>query len=84
MAKLQVTVCDECKSIERPTRHYRVVSEGRVALADLCEQHGKLLESFIVNIGAQPATRSTFEDKVKTLEEIEKAKRDRRIAARKS
>lgn len=74
MAKMQVTVCDECKSLDKPTKHYRLVSEGRIANADLCATHGKPLEDMLSKLGSVTPARPRFNDTVITIEEIEARK----------
>jgi len=76
VAKLSVTVCDECQSLERKTTSYRVLSDGRVGTADLCDLHNRPLEALLRTIGTRP-TRAVFSDQVVTMEEIE-ARKSRR------
>lgn len=47
MAKLTVVVCDTCEDRDRPTKSYRIVSEGRTKELDLCEEHGAPIEQFM-------------------------------------
>ncbi|WP_263729945.1 hypothetical protein [Cellulomonas sp. SG140] len=74
MAKLQVVVCDECKSLDRPTKRYTLTGPQGRAVVDLCDQHARALEA-ILDKYATKVSRTPFEAKVTTVEEIEQRKK---------
>lgn len=53
--EIPVTVCDVCKAVGKPTRHYELrSSDGRSRSGDLCEAHGAILEGML---GSAPTKR---------------------------
>jgi len=80
MAKLQVTVCDECKSLDRPTRRYVVGRDGERATMDLCDQHSRALDALLEKHGAASAAKKPFANKVTTVEQIEANKKGKASA----
>lgn len=77
MAKITVTVCDEC-GVQDGVKHYDIKEANRKGSVDLCGVHGASLEQLL---GAAPkttqkprGTRSRAR-KVTTMEEIEKLKK---------
>ena len=82
MATLTITVCDECHDPNRPVRNYRITSEGRTAVRDLCDEHGAFLEGLFEQAkGSKTASRRLprrGSTRVATMEEIEQAKAAKR------
>lgn len=78
MATISVTICDQCRDPSRPTRSYRITSEGRTATRDLCEEHAVPLESLFAETeipAKQPRRRGRPSSmRVTTMEEIEQVK----------
>jgi hypothetical protein len=74
MAKLQVVVCDECKSLTKATRRYQIRRDGSTVNVDLCADDSKALDKLIDAHGAASSARTPFEKKVSTVEEIEARK----------
>lgn len=80
---MTVTVCNQDPSeVGKPTRPYRITSEGRSANVDLCAEHSAPLERFLepggtaskgeAGMGRRGRRRATG---VTTIEEIEAKKR---------
>lgn len=42
--KLSLAVCDVCQGQRKDTKNYRLTSDGRVAVLDLCAEDGKAVE----------------------------------------
>jgi len=74
MAKVQVTVCDECRSQTKPTKRYRLSEDGRNAVLDLCVDDAKPIERLLEKHQGSGTRRKVFDASVKTIEEIEAEK----------
>lgn len=75
MTKKVITVCDVCEDPNRSTVAYRITSGDRKASVDLCDEHGKPVESLLMPAVAavQPTRRRrSLGARVTTIEEIEK------------
>lgn len=78
--KLEVTVCNVCADVSRPTQSYTVASGGRTGEADLCDEHAVPLEA-VLDTSAKPKpakpapTRRRNSTPMMTMDEIERAKR---------
>ena len=73
MAKVEVTVCDVCRNVSKPTRAFRVRARGLAGEVDLCEDDAAPIEARLHPEGGHQRRR-TFASTVKTLEEIEAMK----------
>lgn len=84
MVKLSMTVCDVCKSVDKPTESYRITHAGKVVHLDLCsDDAGPLLEVIQhaaevsgVTAKGKPG-RKPSPIVVTTMEEIEQRKRNK-------
>lgn len=77
MAKMQITVCDTCKSRDKSTTNYRIVSEGRTKELDLCDDDNKGIEVFMEGTRARGGNRRgrvPGAGRTASMEEIEAAK----------
>lgn len=85
MAKITVTICDECEGQEDVTR-YEVKVGTKRATVDLCKEHKEPMERFLM-VAPRPTARKTTTKspaakkatsrgrRVTSLEEIEELKR---------
>ncbi|MEU8327297.1 hypothetical protein [Micromonospora sp. NPDC048839] len=71
--KISLVVCNVCQDPKKPTRQYRVASEGRSMVADLCKEDGAPIEQLFEK---QPTTTRTRrqQSQVTSMEEIERLK----------
>jgi hypothetical protein len=69
--KVSITVCDVCQDRLRPAKTYGVVSEGRTAETDRCEEHAAPFEALFGAKETRPAQRRY---RLTTMEEIEARK----------
>ncbi|MEU5907758.1 hypothetical protein [Micromonospora sp. NPDC047527] len=69
--KVSLTVCDVCQDRRREAKTYGVVSEGRTAETDRCEEHAAPFEALFAVKEPRPARRRY---QVTTMEEIEASK----------
>jgi hypothetical protein len=80
MAKVTVTVCDQCGT-QDGVRHFEVREGARKAALDLCGTHGKVLDQLLGEHApasqrpAKRASRPRAAKKVMTMEEIEALKK---------
>jgi len=75
MARLQVTVCDECGVLGKPTTRYQIASGTRKAVMDLCADDARDLEKVLTKHGAKAAKREPFSARVTTPEALEERKK---------
>lgn len=78
MAKVTVTVCDECGT-QDGVKHFDIKEGTRKAVVDLCGVHSERLDQ-LLNLAAPAAPRpakraSRARKKVMTMEEIEALKK---------
>jgi hypothetical protein len=79
VAKLTVTVCDECGSQEG-VKHFDIKQDTRKAGVDLCETHSEWLDQLLgakSQTSQTPTKRRTRSRKVMTMEEIEALKKSK-------
>jgi|GEM_PF-2473881 len=74
MAQVTITVCDICQAPDRSTTRYRVARRGASAQTDRCEEHGAELEAIVQSVERKP--RHDWTERVTTLEELERRKRE--------
>lgn len=77
MAKVTVTVCDQCGAQES-VRHFEIKEGVRKAGVDLCGVHSEALDQLLgerLAVAQSPARRTSRTRKVTTMEEIEALKK---------
>lgn len=85
MARLNITVCDKCRSMDKSTTTYTIEGNGTLATLDLCEDDAKVLIEYqemapipevsplnVPTVSARKASRSNA--RIITMEELEKLK----------
>jgi hypothetical protein len=82
MAKVTITVCDECHDPSRSVTSYRITSDGRTAVKELCAEHGAFLEAlFEQGTSSKPTSRRLPRrgtTRIATMDEIQRAKEAKR------
>jgi hypothetical protein len=76
VAKVTVTVCDECGA-QDGVKHFDIKEGARKASVDLCGTHGEWLDQLLgatAKTSQVPTKRRTRTRKVMTMEEIEALK----------
>lgn len=69
----QLPACDVCHATDRPVQRYLVGQRGRRTSFDLCAEHAAPLEALLaLKQGVTP-----FAQRVTTLEDIERLKREK-------
>ena len=76
---IEVTVCNVCQQVGKQTNQYEIRKGGRAVTADLCADDGEPLERLLASAPAVRMRRrktAARESRIKTVEEIEAAKRN--------
>lgn len=72
----RIEVCDVCKEIDRPIKHYRLAPEGgRLRTLALCEEHRNPVELLISSVALWTGSRRS--SRQVTMEQIEEVKKRR-------
>lgn len=83
MAEVTVTVCDECKALDKPTRKYGISTPELAVDIELCSTHARPLDRLVslaagvaAGVAAAPVRRRGRKRalEVRTVEEIERSK----------
>lgn len=70
----KVEVCDVCRDIERPVRHFRLAPDsGRLRTLALCSEHSEPLDALVLTLNLW--TGRGRPSKQVTMEQIEVVKR---------
>ncbi|PFG33344.1 hypothetical protein [Sanguibacter antarcticus] len=69
MARIQITVCDRCGSLERLVTQYDVTHANRTVTVDLCSEHGLPLDAIMNLVADAPLREAAAETNVTTLED---------------
>lgn len=79
----RIEVCDVCKDIERPVRHYRLAPEGgRLRKLALCEEHEAPLAVMVSELKLWTGNRRS--SRQVTMEQIEEVKKRQRRSTKKT
>lgn len=74
----RVEVCDVCRKIDRPVRHFRVAPEGgRLRKVALCEEHSEPIFSLVaqLKLWAEAPRRSSRQVTMDQIEEVKKVQK---------
>lgn len=77
----RVEVCDICRKIDRPVKHFRIAPEGgRLRKLALCDEHSEPIFQLVdqLKLWTEAGKRSSRQV---TMEEIEQVKKTRKRAA---
>lgn len=69
MARIQITVCDKCSSLERLVTQYDITHNNRTVTVDLCSEHGSPLDDLIGLVPDFSRWDATVVTNVTTLED---------------
>ncbi|USH45865.1 DNA binding protein [Streptomyces phage VieEnRose] len=57
--KIEVTVCNVCQVVDRPTAHYTITRNGAATEVDLCSEHSAPLDELFPAPAPTPVKRAT-------------------------